>query len=160
MFFIILFIDRIIMEPIQFLYNSANITTVTVPSTTSQNQIMFNTAPVTYVSCVNQTQNALYNSTSTISPIGTLPTLYQYQTTFTINYIDNSNNTLGSIVFNQNYQQATSGPITTVSPLNTTVLSATGVFRNYVGSKVTQTFDNTTGQRVIAIVPCSCSRCC
>ena len=58
--------------------------------------------------------------------------------------------------------RSSSGTTTTVNALSSTVFMANGVFAEYSGAQVNQTFDNVTGNRLITIsrygANCGCSR--
>lgn len=86
------------------------------------------------------------------------------QENYTYNVSDLNNITLGSVQYNLNYVNPSSGGITTNIPfLNSTVFVANGVFAPCTGAQVNMAFDNVNGDRVITITryaSCGCRQVC
>jgi hypothetical protein len=135
--------------PLQFSYNRRDFSIVELVNGVRANYWII--TPFT-TNLPNQNLNTQLNIVSELSGDGT-----SYQETYTFNVSDNKNKTIGSIQYIMNYKQANNGAITSIPFLDTRVLSANGVFRQYQNAKVHQTFDNVTGNRSITITKsCGC----
>jgi hypothetical protein len=134
---------------LQFSYNRRDFSIVELVNGVRANYWV--TGPFT-TNLPNQNLNTQFNVESELSGDG-----ISYQETYTFNVSDNINKTIGSIQYIMNYRQANNGPVTSIPFLNTRVLSANGVFKQYSNAKVHQTFDNVTGNRTITITKsCGC----
>jgi hypothetical protein len=112
--------------------------------------------PPNTLACSTDLLNKRMNITACIAADG-----ITLQETYTYNVSDLQNNTLGSIQYIFNYiNGSSSGAITSVNSLSSTVFVANGVFATYAGAQVNQTFNNVTGERLITIsrYGCGCSR--
>lgn len=135
--------------PLQFSYNRRNFSIVELVNGVRANYWI--TGPFS-TNLSNQNLNTQFNVESELSGDG-----ISYQETYTFNVSDNNNKTVGSIQYIMNYKQANNGAITSIPFLDTRVLSANGVFKQYNNAKVHQTFDNVTGNRSITITKsCGC----
>jgi len=146
--------DSIVLQ-----YNRKTIQTVSVSAepagaqnvSWSQNRFDFVTLPATFGALLN----THFNVTSYVAADGVT-----IQENYTYNVSDLDNITLGSIQYNLNYVNPSSGGITTDIPfLNSTVFVANGILAPYAGAQVNMAFDNVTGVRVITITryaSCGC----
>jgi len=135
--------------PLQFSYNRRDFSIVELVNGVRANYWV--TGPFT-TNLPTQNLNTQFNVESEVSGDGV-----SYQETYTFNVSDNNNKTVGSIQYILNYKQANNGAVTSIPFLDTRVLSANGVFKQYQNAKVHQTFDNVTGNRTITFTKsCGC----
>jgi len=148
--------DSIVLQ-----YNRNTIQTVSISAepagaqnvSWSQNRFDFVTLPATI--SFGALLNTHFNVTSYVAADGVT-----IQENYTYNVSDLNNITLGSIQYNLNYVNPSSGGITTDIPfLNSTVFVANGILASYAGAQVNMAFNNVTGVRIITITryaSCAC----